>query len=365
MSGAGRRARRGRGRRRSRPRPRRPRRGRRRRASSAASISGSRPGAVGAGLGAEDPGGGAPLVAVLGQVGRRVRAHVVVLVRLVQARRPAARRRRAASTTCGNASRKKPEMRTVTSMRGRPSSASGIDLEAGDPARRLVPDRPARRAAPAPRRCRRPAVRIALVPHTDRPTERGYVAGVGAVAGQQRVGQRLAGLPGQPRRDRLGVDGVEVAAGRQHVDQPAQRRAGRPGRDVAAVEGVQRRGRSRRWCRPAAARPRSAANSSTPRDRRVAPSTSATTAAGRRGAQPASSIACDQRAGLRLDRVDVGRVGAPSSSSPSASRRPGQRVASPPQIWRARRIASTRLTRASPVGRVRRARAGRRGSARP
>ena len=30
------------------------------------------------------------------------------------------------STTCGKASRKKPEMRTVTSMRGRPSSASGI-----------------------------------------------------------------------------------------------------------------------------------------------------------------------------------------------------------------------------------------------
>ena len=62
---------------------------------------------------------------------------------------------------------------------------------------------------------------------------------VAAVALDQRVGHRLAGLPGQPRRDRLGVDGVEVAAGRQHVDQAAQRRAGRAGGDEAAVEGVQ------------------------------------------------------------------------------------------------------------------------------
>lgn len=37
------------------------------------------------------------------------------------------------------------------------------------------------------------------------------------------------------------------------------------------------------------------------------------------------------------------------SSRPSASRRPGRAVV-PPQIWRARRIARTRLTRASPVG---------------
>ena len=45
-------------------------------------------------------------------------------------------------TRCGKASRKKPEMRTVTSMRGRPSSSSGIALEPDHAARLGVPDRP-------------------------------------------------------------------------------------------------------------------------------------------------------------------------------------------------------------------------------
>ena len=57
-----------------------------------------------------------------------------------------------------------------------------------------------------------------------------------AVAGQQRIGHRDTGFPGQPRRHRLGVDGVEVAPGGQHVDQPAQRRARRSGGDEPAVE---------------------------------------------------------------------------------------------------------------------------------
>ena len=51
--------------------------------------------------------------------------------------------------------------------------------------------------------------------------------------------------------------------------------------------------------------------------------------------------------GLRLDLVDVGPLGA-SSVRPERLAQPGQAAASPPHIWRARSIASTRLTRASP-----------------
>ena len=58
--------------------------------------------------------------------------------------RPATRRTASSSrsTTWGKASRKKPLMRSVTSMRGRPSSASGIDFEAGHPLALWAPRRP-------------------------------------------------------------------------------------------------------------------------------------------------------------------------------------------------------------------------------
>ena len=99
--------------------------------------------AVRAGLGAEDPGGGAPPVAVLARRPRR-RARAGSSPRRARpARRPSRTASSSSATTCGNASRKKPEMRTVTSMRGRPSSSARHDLEAGDPPRRVVPDRPA------------------------------------------------------------------------------------------------------------------------------------------------------------------------------------------------------------------------------
>ena len=75
--------------------------------------------------------------------------------------------------TCGKASRKKPEMRTVTSIRGRPSSAAGT---ISNPVTRrdasshtgLVPIS-ARISARSS-----PWVRIAEVPQTVSPTLRGY-----------------------------------------------------------------------------------------------------------------------------------------------------------------------------------------------
>ena len=132
-----------RGRRRSRPRPRTPRRGRRRCASCARrSAAAGRPRTRRAWSRRSGWWRGA---------GRRARRGRLVGVRadVVVARpaRPAPRRPAIASssraTTCGKASRKKPEMRTVTSIRGRPSSATRHDLEAGDPARGVVPHRPA------------------------------------------------------------------------------------------------------------------------------------------------------------------------------------------------------------------------------
>ncbi len=138
-------------------------------------------------------------------------------------------------------------MRSVTSTRGRPSSASGMASQAGHPPRRVVPDRARPPSSASASAMSSPEVRMALVPHSDSPTDSGHSPVSARWRCQQRVGQRLAGLPRQPARDRLGVDRVEVAAGRQHVDQAAQRRAGRAGRDEAAVQGGDDVRRARRW----------------------------------------------------------------------------------------------------------------------
>ena len=64
-------------------------------------------------------------------------------------------------------------MRTVTSIRGRPSSSSGIGLEPVDPAASRGSTPAARRAARGSRPRRRRAVRIAAVPQTTIPTVSG------------------------------------------------------------------------------------------------------------------------------------------------------------------------------------------------
>ncbi len=141
------------------------------------------------------------------------------------------------STRCGNASRKKPEMRTVTSMRGRPSSSSGIT---SSPTMRRVSGchfgrtPSSARISPASS----PAVRIAAVPQTTMPT----VSGMLVVRGQQRVGELRAGLVGEVGRQRARVDAVHVAAGREHVEPSARGRAGRARDHVVAVQAADQRG---------------------------------------------------------------------------------------------------------------------------
>ncbi len=76
------------------------------------------------------------------------------------------------ATTCGNASRKKPEMRTVTSIRGRFSSSRPIG--SSPVTRREAASQTGRTPISARiSAMSSPAVRMALVPHAERPTERG------------------------------------------------------------------------------------------------------------------------------------------------------------------------------------------------
>ena len=76
--------------------------------------------------------------------------------------------------TCGNASRKKPEIRTVTSIRGRPIFSNGSIAK---PVTRLdassqVGAQPMSASTSA---MSSPWVRMAEVPHTVSPTAAGYV----------------------------------------------------------------------------------------------------------------------------------------------------------------------------------------------
>ena len=174
---------------------------------------------VRAGLGAEDPRGRAAAVTVRRDVGLDVLADVVV--RLVQGRhgpdrvveqRDDVRERVAeeAGDAHGDVDAGPAELRARD------------DLEPGDPPGRLVPH-----GAGADEREDLGEV-VALGAHRARaphrePDAARVLAGVGDVAGQQRVGERAADLPRAARRDGLRVDGVEVAAGRQHVDQTAGR----------------------------------------------------------------------------------------------------------------------------------------------
>ncbi len=162
-----------------------------------------------------------------------------------RARRPAARRRRgraaatklcsagsssaatsatassSRSTRCGKASRKKPEMRTVTSIRGRPSSAER--------------DRP---------RCpvTRARLRVPARPHAEQGEDLGHVVALGAHR------RRAPGDEPDHPRQRAGLVAVAVE---QRVGEPradvlgrarTAARAGRPSRSCAR-SAARRRGR--------------------------------------------------------------------------------------------------------------------------
>ena len=195
--------------------------------------------AVGTRLRAEDPCRRAALVAVLREVGLRVRPDVVVVVALVEGGDEPERvveqvddvRERVAEESRDADRDVDPRVAQLLQRDGvesddatrhlvpaGPDADQGEDLGdvvAGRPHRRGPPDREAHGARPLPR--------------------------VGAMPREKAVRHRLPGLPREPRRDRLGVDRVEVAARGQDVDQPAQRGPRRAGRDVAAVERVQDR----------------------------------------------------------------------------------------------------------------------------
>ena len=362
----------------------------RRRASRASSSSWQQPGAVRAGLGAEDARRRAP--PRLGGV--RARRPAAPRRRARARRRSSARRARRAPrpvatasssspTRCGKASRKKPEMRTVTSIRGRPSSSSGIDLDAGHPPRRLgchVGRTPSSARISA---TSSPCVRIAAVPQATRPTISRQRAGVGDVALEQRVGEPHADLAGQLGRQRARVDGVEVAPGRQHVEAPARRRARRPGRDVAAVQRA-----AARWsARPCVWRSR---GTTSPAAKRSARDDAGVGAAEHRRAHRAGARRVpvvrgqrvEQRHLRRLEPVDeVAAAVAPvpgkratsaaprvrATCAPGAPRAPARRARTPrrpraagPGRRRCRAAASPPSARAAAVPRARRrARAGR------
>ena len=165
-------------------------------------------------------------------------------------------------------------MRQTTSMRGRPSSASGIDLDA----RAAAGSPPARRGrTPSSAKTCGDVVAVgahrAGAPDAEADAAPGSAPVSRQVALEQLVGQLLPDLPGGLAGQRARVDGVEVAPGRQHVGHAARRRAARPGRDVAPVERRAAGCRSRRRCAAGSARARrrrSAAAQATRRELRVA-----------------------------------------------------------------------------------------------
>ena len=121
-------------------------------------------------------------------------------------------------------------MRSVTSMRGRPSSASGTTLEAGDALGLLVP-----RRADAEQGQGLGDV-VAAGAHGGGAPQHEADRGRGGCRSRRGGARRARSASAEPtshdsrRRDRLRVDRVEVAARRQHVGGATAGRAARPGR---------------------------------------------------------------------------------------------------------------------------------------
>jgi hypothetical protein len=128
----------------------------------------------------------------------------------------------------------KPEIRSVTSTRGRFSIANRNDLEAGDP-----PRSPASQTGFAPISASAwamssPPVRMFDVPQAVSAIDAAIRHGPGHAA--IRSSADFPQFPGGRRRHRAAVDRVEVAPRGQHVRPPARRRAGRPGLDEPPIK---------------------------------------------------------------------------------------------------------------------------------
>ena len=132
------------------------------------------------------------------------------------------------SICAGKASRKKPEMRSVTSTRGRPSFASGmiskpVTRQLDGSHTGLAPMRASACAMSSP------PVRMLEVPQAERPSALRILPEVLEVAREKVLGGLLAQVPGGGRGHGAVVERIEIAARGQHVEPAARRRAGEPG----------------------------------------------------------------------------------------------------------------------------------------
>ena len=117
----------------------------------------------------------------------------------------------------GNMSRNRPEMRQVTSTRGRPSDRRRQHLDAGDAAGRGVPLRPAAHQRKSLSDFLAAGAQRGRAPEVDHQRAR-PVAMVLHVAPQHFGSSGFADVEGGRRRHGARVGGEEVAAGRQDID---------------------------------------------------------------------------------------------------------------------------------------------------
>ena len=150
-----------------------------------------------------------------------------------------------------NMSRNSPEIRQVTSTRGRPNTAGG---STSTPVTRAVASSHTGRQpiSASPCAISSPPVRRLALPQRSITSARGQSP---CSCANRRSASSAAALPervGRRRRQRPRIGGVEVAPGRQHVGPPARRRPRRPRRHVPPVE----RREQRRPLRRRAGQPR-------------------------------------------------------------------------------------------------------------
>ena len=158
-------------------------------------------------------------------IGERVLAHEVLVERLVGGRRQESGFGEELATAAASRSRKMPESVMTTSMRGRPSSASGIREAPAEPsigveARLGAHERqaPVRSARPRSSGCRCPTARA-------RPTRQGRC--LSQMAGEQPASLARAVGHGERARDAERIEAVHIAARRQDLRRAQQVAGGR------------------------------------------------------------------------------------------------------------------------------------------
>ena len=196
-------------------------------------------GAVGAGRGAEDARERRRILAAA----RRTAASGFSVVG--SSRAATARTAASISAICaGNRSRNRPEMRQVTSTRGRPIAAGGSTSMPVTRPVACVPGRPAAHQREAVRDLLAAGAQRRAAPEIDDERAR-HLAMRLQVAADHLVGREPAEVHGGRRRQRARIGGEEIAAGRQHVAR-ARAPARRPGPARRAGRRARRAARSAR-----------------------------------------------------------------------------------------------------------------------